>query len=754
MYESGRYISSSEAVWRILTFPIHERFPPVTQLAVHLENGQRVYFTSTNLRDTHHNTPPQTTLLAFFEICKTDNFAKTLLYHEVPSYYVYNNKTFSRRKLGKVVEGWPGVKKEKVLGRVYTIHPNNTECYHLRLLLHVVRGPTCFEDLKTVNGVLHPTFQSACKALGLHEDDSHWDTTLEEAALCDSPLKLRELFTVMLIFCQLSDPLSLWEKFKDSFSEDIKRQLERDLLDSAQRLMDEVYNRCLILIEDAVLAQAGQDIGQYGLPRPKRSGASFGNREYLRETNYDLGALREVVLSNEETMTNEQNYIYQQILGNIDKKKGIMFFLDAPGGTGKTFLINLLLAKVRSNRGIALAVASSGIAATLLQGGKTAHAAFKLPLNLTNIETPLCNISKQSNTAHVLRDCKLIVWDESTMAHKRGFEALNITLKDIRGNDDMMGGVTVLLAGDFRQTLPVVPKGTRANEVKACIKASNLWPFVKKLHLTKNMRVYLKGDVCTGQFADLLLKIGNGEYPETEGKITITSDLAVVVSTIDDLITRIYPDIHNLNSKSTDWLCERTILTTKNDQSSAINDILLRSFEGPEHEYRSVDTVVHTDDAVHYPVEFLNSLNPPGLPPHTLTIKVGAPVMLLRNLNPPKLCNGTRLRVKALHKNVIEAIIFTGCARGESVFIPRIPLIPTDYPFEFKRLQIPLKTCFAMTINKAQDQSLKTAGIDLRGNCFSHGQFYVACSRVSSPSNLVVLAPEGRTCNVVYKEVL
>lgn len=129
--------------------------------------------------------------------------------------------------------------------------------------------------------------------------------------------------------------------------------------------------------------------------------------------------------------------------------------------------------------------------------------------------------------------------------------------------------------------------------------------------------------------------------------------------------------------------------------------------------------------------------------------------MLLRNLKPPKLCNGTRLQVKALHKNVIEATILTGCAQGESVFVPRIPLIPNDLPFDFKRLQFPLKVCFAMTINKSQGQTLKYAGVDLREHCFSHGQCYVACSRVSSSSGLVILAPSNKCIkNIVYKEIL
>ncbi|KAF0767637.1 ATP-dependent DNA helicase RRM3-like, partial [Aphis craccivora] len=100
------------------------------------------------------------------------------------------------------------------------------------------------------------------------------------------------------------------------------------------------------------------------------------------------------------------------------------------------------------------------------------------------------------------------------------------------------------------------------------------------------------------------------------------------------------------------------------------------------------------------------------------------------------------------------ATIITGCAQGESTFIPRIPLLSSNYPFEFKRLQFPIKVSFAMTINKSQGQSLKIAGIDLSDDCFTHGQFYVACSRVSSPTSLVILAPNRRTTNVVYKEVL
>ncbi|XP_044591497.1 ATP-dependent DNA helicase pif1-like [Cotesia glomerata] len=220
---------------------------------------------------------------------------------------------------------------------------------------------------------------------------------------------------------------------------------------------------------------SGKTLLQFGLHSPTRDERFIvTNRQYLRELAYDTVYLTKVVAENVPKLNLEQRKVYNEILNSIISDSGQLYFLDAPGGTGKTFLINLLLAKIRSEKNIAIAVASSGIAATLIDGGKTAHSAFKLPLNLGYSESPLCNISKQSDMAHVLRETKIIIWDECTMAHKNGIEALNRLLKDIRGCDRIMGGVIVLLAGDFRQTLPVVPRGTRADEVKACIKSSIL----------------------------------------------------------------------------------------------------------------------------------------------------------------------------------------------------------------------------------------------------------------------------------------
>ena len=151
------------------------------------------------------------------------------------------------------------------------------------------------------------------------------------------------------------------------------------------------------------------------------------------------------------------------------------------GGTGKTYLMNLILASIRSNGDIALAVASSGIAATLLTGGRTAHSTFRLPLNLAVNDTPVCNVGKSSKEAGLLRQTKIVLIDEVSMLHKRGVEAINRLLQDLKDNDRLFGGITFVLAGDFRQCLPVIAGGNSADQLNACLKSSFLWKHVKVL---------------------------------------------------------------------------------------------------------------------------------------------------------------------------------------------------------------------------------------------------------------------------------
>uniref|UniRef100_A0A8D9BCK9 ATP-dependent DNA helicase n=1 Tax=Cacopsylla melanoneura TaxID=428564 RepID=A0A8D9BCK9_9HEMI len=303
---------------------------------------------------------------------------------------------------------------------------------------------------------------------------------------------------------------------------------------------------------------------------------------------------------------------------------------------------------------------------------------------------------------------------------KKSLEALSNSLKDIRSSAQIFGNALILLSGDFRQTLPVIPRSTPADEINACLKSSPLWCHVKTLTLKTNMRIELLRDNPTSarQFSKQLLEIGNG-YDTIVHKLP--EDFCTLASSTQDLIDLVFPDI-GTKFTDKDWLSSRAILAPKNSDVNAINSTIQDKIPGEYKTYTSLDTMMNQDEVVNYPTEFLNSLDIPGVPPHELRLKVGVPIILLRNIHPPELCNGTRLAVKKLMNNVIEATIIKGKFKGKDVLLPRLPIIPSDVPFEFKRVQFPIRPAFAMTINKAQGQSLQVCGVHLKTPCFSHGQ--------------------------------
>jgi hypothetical protein len=617
-----------------------------------------------------------------------------------------------------------------------------------------VRGPTSFQLLRTVNGELCDTYREACQRLGLLENDTHWDHTLEDAVVSSNPKQIRTLFAIILSTCFPSTPTDLWHKYKDHMAEDLLHQRRISTSNVNLEMNETIRNEALILIEDICLRLTNKRLMQLGMTMPDRPMNDATNQELRHETQFDTDCLKETVFRNVPLLNSEQKHAYETLMKVVNDGTGGIFFLDAPGGTGKTFLISLILATIRAENGIALALASSGIAATLLEGGRTAHSALKLPLNMQANETPICNLSKSSAMAKVLQQSKLIVWDECTMAHKRSLEALDRTMQDFRDNRNPFGGAMILLAGDFRQTLPVIPRSTPADEINACLKSSHLWKIVKTISLSKNMRVELQNDQSGAVFSKQLLQIGNGQIPiDNSRRVTFPSNFGNLMKTKAQLINMVFPNIAQ-NFRNHVWLSERVILAAKNTDVNEMNFQIQNSIVGELMSYKSVDSITNQNDVVNYPTEFLNSLELPGLPPHNLQLKVGSVIIMLRNINQPRLCNGTRLAVKKLMNNIIEATILTGKYKGEDVLIPRIPMIPNDTPFDFKRLQFPVRLAFAMSINKSQGQSLSVCGINLENPCFSHGQLYVACSRVGKPSALFIYAPQNQTTNIVYQKAL
>ncbi|GFW66604.1 ATP-dependent DNA helicase [Trichonephila clavipes] len=115
------------------------------------------------------------------------------------------------------------------------------------------------------------------------------------------------------------------------------------------------------------------------------------------------------------------------------------------------------------------------------------------------------------------------------MSHKRAIESFDCCLQDIQSNRKLMGGVVVLLAGDFIQILPVIERGTAADEINACLKASYLRTKVEKLYLIFNIRVQLFIDVESGAYIQKLLEIGEDHLvTDQEGMVLFTQQFCLL----------------------------------------------------------------------------------------------------------------------------------------------------------------------------------------------------------------------------------
>ncbi|XP_015161413.1 ATP-dependent DNA helicase PIF1-like [Solanum tuberosum] len=350
------------------------------------------------------------------------------------------------------------------------------------------------------------------------------------------------------------------------------------------------------------------------------------------------------------------------------------------------------------------------------------------------------------------------------MAKKGLLEAFDILLRDLMDTNILFGGKVVVFGGDFRQTLPVVRSGKKDDFIRESLLFSEIWNQLEKLRLSDNMRAKTDPTFC-----EYLLRIGNGkEKVHDNDKIQIPHCFIIPFisenESLDVLFRLTYPDLHTCTSNVSS-MTSRVILTTKNDFVDQMNDLLITQFPGDPKTYVSFDETIEPNDQSQYE-DFLHTLHPAGLPPHKLTLKKYCPVMLLRNLNPCEgLCNGTRLICNDLQKHVISATIATGDFKNKHVFIPRIPLLSSadeKLPVPFKRTQYPLRLCFAMTINKAQGQTLDFVGIYLREPVFSHGQLYVALSRARSSNCIKILIrpptpdddDDHSTYNIVYNEII
>ena len=270
-----------------------------------------------------------------------------------------------------------------------------------------------------------------------------------------------------------------------------------------------------------------------------------------------------------------------------------------------------------------LAVASFGIAALLLLGGRTAHSRFQIPIIV--IEESTYGIKQGTHAAELMTKVSLIIWDEALMAHRNCFEAVDHSLRDllrftdINSVDKTFGGKAIVLGGDFRQILPVIAKGHREDIVDASVNRSYLWNFCKVFVLTQNMRLR-QPNADSNNFAEWILKLCNGELGEidSQSNTVIPSDLLIDVGDdpIQSIVIKTYPNLHS-NYADGKYLEKRSILALTNDVVNEINNYIIDLLASNEETYLNADSIckasryIQNEDVL-YPFEFLNSLKLPG----------------------------------------------------------------------------------------------------------------------------------------------
>ncbi|CAN0089614.1 unnamed protein product [Laminaria digitata] len=394
-----------------------------------------------------------------------------------------------------------------------------------------------------------------------------------------------------------------------------------------------------------MLHKHGRSTDKYGLPK-----VFHINTEFDRLLGaFDRQEMQQLADQLIPQLTQEQKTVFDAITSSVIQKKGGIYMMNAPAGTGKTFRESTIAASLRARGTLVLCTASTGIAALILPGGLTAHSTFKRPSGPAAVSGSTCNIQAESQRADVLRHAGLLIWNECPMSSKYAPEALDLTLRDLMNNDLPFGGKTIVFSGDWRQCGPIVKFSTAADVVEQEFLPSHLWKHVQRFCLTKSMKV--RGDI---PYAQTVLAVGEGDI----SPITFSDGSTVIplkhttknpdgsehtcqihgTNDFEDLIQAVYPD-----------------LLQHIDQ---INDFVLDMLPGETQHEKSLDRLV-TDDTDNMPgvvpVEYLNTVTVPGTPPHDLQLKIGALVMFIGNINVDSgLVNGKKGFVRGLSATVVD----------------------------------------------------------------------------------------------------
>ncbi|XP_057246817.1 uncharacterized protein LOC130589392 [Beta vulgaris subsp. vulgaris] len=284
--------------------------------------------------------------------------ARAISYVEFPTRFVWK----------QALREWTPRNKGFAIGRIYHVSPGSGEKFYLRTLLNFVKGATCNEDIRTVDGVVYPTFKEACYARGLLDDDKEYVDAITEASFRESGHYVRHLFSMLLLSRSMSKPEDVWHKTWRLLSDDILYKQRGIQKNKELQLTDDQIEVFASAEIETMLQSNGNSLRRFSeKPFPDELIMFEGQNKLIAdELSYDI---EEMTLEHDKLfkgLTDEQSIIYHRVMDAVSSQEGGVFFVYGYGGTGKTYVWKTLCAAARKMGEIVLPVASSGIVSLLL----------------------------------------------------------------------------------------------------------------------------------------------------------------------------------------------------------------------------------------------------------------------------------------------------------------------------------------------------------------------------------------------------
>ena len=360
-WADARYISAHEALWRIFDFPTNSLSHTVQRLSVHLPGEQNVTFTEENMQSVVDN-PKDSTLDAYFALNEGIGYspeeiqlARDTLYHDIPHHFRWDHGTRrweSRKQKLPTLAVMHWNQHKPVIGRMYNCSPRDIERFSLRCLLISRKGCTSFEDLRTVPGmpeqgiepVVCTSFHTAAKLLGLIQDEQEWHLCLDEAYATDMPSQMQFLFATILMNCEITDPQDLWDRHCHQLI--VTQAPHWPMPYSRNNALFDAYHKIDAIIQQNHPYTSLEDTFQ--IKPPQR----YNEEPVHHDDAMPQPQTQEELLQQANTMqmqlNSEQLAAYTAILNSILSNGGGTFFIDGPGGTGKSFVYKALTKRLQS----------------------------------------------------------------------------------------------------------------------------------------------------------------------------------------------------------------------------------------------------------------------------------------------------------------------------------------------------------------------------------------------------------------------